>query len=193
MGVLNKEHLKYADSVPLIKSEIVHFTPSGVMLKNGRELATDYVICCTGYKTGIDKIVFEVDNRIVQWRGKESLFESIVSPVMPRMVFGYACAYDLGMKRSICLADHVMSMLVRYPDPRRIKNSTFGSRICNMNQGVNMDTSTPMLHGFLIGWFMLVHLGIISLYNLLGHMFGIFMFTRVRILQINHPKPKQRR
>jgi len=191
MGVLTKEHLKYAGSAPLIKSEIQHFTPTGVALKNGMQLNTDYVVCCTGYKTGVDKIAYEVDNHAVQWQQVESLFEGIVSPVMPRMVFAHAGPYDLGMKRATCLADHVMSMLVRYPDPSGIKNTTFGSRSCNMTQGLNMDPRKPFVKVFLHTWLMLIYVGVLSVYNMLGHAVGLFMCARVRVLQFNHPRSKR--
>jgi hypothetical protein len=191
MGVLSKEHVKHANAAPLIKSEIDHFVPTGVVLKNGKQLTSDYVVCCTGYKTGVDKIAYEVDNHAVQWQATESLFEGIVSPVMPRMVFAHANPYDLGMKRAVCLADHVMSMLVRFPHPDGIKNTTFGSRSCSMTHGVNMDPKNPMIVVFLTNWLMLIAAGVLSLYNMIGHMIGIFTLTRVRFLQLNHPQAKR--
>lgn len=188
MGVLNKEHIRYAKAVPYVKSEIVNFTPSGVQLKNGKHLECDYVVCCLGYKTGVDSIIYEVNGRVVEWKKHESLVENLVSPIMPRMVFAQCGPHDLGMKRSIILADHFMSFVVRHQDPASVKLSLFGSRVCNLQQGANLDHAEPMLHIFLLDWLMLVYVGVLNFWEVISHMCGLILCTKVRIFQANHPK-----
>jgi len=187
-GFLSEEHIQRANEATLIKSEIDHFTPTGAVLRTGEELKCDYVICATGYRTGVSNIVYEVDNHSVAFQPVESLFEGVCSPVMPRMMFANAIAYAFGMKRATGLADHVMSILVRYPDPSRIKNTFFNSRSSNMQAGFNFDTAKPLTIVFLTTWLLLIYVGVLSIPSLLSHFIGLFMLCRLRALNLKHPK-----
>jgi len=188
MGVLTNEHIRRAEEAKLIRSEIDHFKPTGAVLKNGQEIECDYVVCATGFRSGAMDIVYEVDNHVIQFQPIESLFEGVCSPVMPRMIFANALAYDFGIKRATALADHVMSLLVRYPDASRIKNTYWNSRSSNLNSSLLFDTSKSMVKVFLTGWLMLIYVGVLSIGSLLSHMIGIFLLTRLRTLQLKHPQ-----
>jgi ribulose 1,5-bisphosphate synthetase/thiazole synthase len=187
-GFVTDSMIKRAAEAQRFEGEILEFYEKGVVLKDRSMLEADYVICATGHRTGIDKIVYEVDNHSVVFQPVESLFEGIVSPVMPRLFFAHSIVYAFGMKRATSLADHVMSMLIRYPDSSRIKNTFFNSRANNMLAGLNFDSSKPLTSAFLETYLMLIFTGVLSIPSLISHMIGLFMLCRLRALNLKHPK-----
>mgnify|MGYP000878692480 CR=1 FL=1 len=80
-----------AGKATMVTDEIDHFTPQGVRLKSGRELAADVVITATGFQLSVlGDIPFSVDGKPVDWADTVT-YRGMMFTGVPNMVwiFGY--------------------------------------------------------------------------------------------------------
>lgn len=120
VGVLDAAQRRALEATPKVRGSAAGFAPQGLRLEEGRVLEAEVVIFGTGYQTGLEGLVVKADGRRVPLT--EGLHHHILVPEAPRVVLAPAAFYTFGIKRGVCLAEHLLHFLQRgFPSPQEAR------------------------------------------------------------------------
>ena len=86
--------LYYQDNA--IEAGIEKFVEDGIILKDGRKLLADVVICCTGSRASKVAIDLEIDNEVYIPDDIKEVYRSRVIPDIPNLIFTAYHQFSMG-------------------------------------------------------------------------------------------------